>query len=213
MGLRIAFVGATGAVGAEFLKIADGWSTPISELRLLASARSAGSKLTFRGEEIEVGETTAESLASHFGDLGDLRDATPEALADVADVGPVVAARVHEFFADAHNGAVVDDLVALGVRWPEPERRASTPLAGETWVITGTLAAMTRNEAKARLVALGAKVAGSVSARTTRVVAGPGAGSKLQQAEQLEVPVVDEDGLLQTLRRYEADDGGDDEGS
>lgn len=158
----------------------------------------------------EVGETTAESLASHFGDLDALRDATPESLAEVADVGPVVAARVHEFFADEHNRGVVDDLVARDVRWPVPERRVSTPLAGETWVITGTLTAMTRNEAKARLVALGAKVAGSVSARTTRVVAGPGAGSKLQQAQQLEVDVVDEDGLLATLRRYEADDGGDD---
>ena len=161
----------------------------------------------------EVGETTAESLAGHFGDLDALRRATPESLAEVADVGPVVAARVHEFFADGHNGAVVDDLVERGVRWPQPERRTSTPLAGETWVITGALASMTRNEAKARLVALGAKVAGSVSARTTRVVAGPGAGGKREQAEQLKVEVVDEQELLEKLKRYEADDGGSDEES
>ena len=156
----------------------------------------------------EVGETTAESLASHFGDLDDLRGATPEALAEVADVGPIVAARILEFFADPHNQRVVDDLVKLDVRWPVPERRVSTPLAGETWVITGALVAMSRNEAKARLVALGAKVAGSVSARTTRVVAGPGAGGKLEQARELGVDVVDEAQLMETLKRYEVDDAG-----
>ena len=155
----------------------------------------------------EVGETTAESLARHFGDLDDVRRATPESLAEVADVGPVVAARVLEFFADEHNSRVVDDLLEQDVHWPEPERRVSTPLAGETWVITGTLVSMSRNEAKARLVSLGAKVAGSVSARTTRVVAGPGAGSKLEQAVELKVPVVDEKGLLQTLRRHGGNDG------
>lgn len=156
----------------------------------------------------EVGETTAESLASHFGDLDDLRGATLEKLAEVADVGPIVAARILEFFADRHNQRVVDDLVKLDVRWPVPERRVSTPLAGETWVITGTLVAMSRNEAKARLVALGAKVAGSVSARTTRVVAGPAAGGKLEQAQGLGVDVVDEAQLMETLKRYEVDDAG-----
>ena len=154
----------------------------------------------------EVGETTAESLAGHFRDLDALRAAAPETLAEVPDVGPVVAARVHEFFADPHNQRVVDDLVALGVRWPAPEQRLSTPLAGQTWVITGTLEALTRNQAKARLVALGAKVAGSVSARTTRVVAGPGAGGKRDQAEELKVPIIDEAELLKTLEEHEDDD-------
>ncbi len=153
----------------------------------------------------EVGETTAESLASHFGKIDDLRDATLEALGEVNDVGPVVAARVSEFFDDPHNARVVDELVGLGVRWPVPERLVATPLAGQTWVITGSLEAMTRNEAKARLVALGAKVAGSVSARTSCLVAGPGAGSKLTQAEELKVLVIDEAELLKTLEGHESD--------
>ena len=158
----------------------------------------------------EVGEATAESLARHFRDLDDLRAASPESLAEVPDVGPVVAARIGDFFAEDHNRRVVDDLIGAGVEWPAPAGRASTPLAGQTWVITGSLEGMTRNRAKARLVALGAKVAGSVSTQTTRVVAGSGAGSKRAQAESLSVSVIDEAELLETLDRHEGNDRGKD---
>ena len=159
----------------------------------------------------EVGEATAESLASHFRDLDELRAATPEALAEVPDVGPVVASRIGDFFAEDHNRRVVDDLIARDVAWPAPEGRATTPLAGQTWVITGSLEGMTRNEAKARLVALGAKVAGSVSSKTTRVVAGPGAGTKLAEAESLSLSVIDEAELLERLNRHEGNDLGEDD--
>ena len=158
----------------------------------------------------EVGEATAESLARHFRDLDDLRAASLESLAEVPDVGPVVAARIGDFFAEDHNRRVVDDLIDAGVEWPAPAGRASTPLAGQTWVITGSLEGMTRNRAKARLVALGAKVAGSVSSKTTCVVAGPGAGSKRAEAESLSVSVIDEAELLETLDRHEGNDRGKD---
>ena len=100
---------------------------------------------------------------------------------------------------------MVTSLVDAGLHWDAPEPRARKSLAGETWVLTGTLASMPRNDAKARLLALGAKVAGSVSAKTSRVVAGPGAGSKLAKAEQFGVEVMDEDGFLQFLNDNESD--------
>ena len=154
----------------------------------------------------EVGETTAANLANHFRRLDELRDASEEALNEVPDVGPIVASRIRSFFDDAHNQGVVDRLIAQGIDWPAPAEPARSPLAGETWVLTGTLAAMTRNEAKARLVKLGAKVTGSVSASTTRVVAGPGAGSKEQKAKELKIPVMDETGFVAVLEKHEAID-------
>ncbi len=152
----------------------------------------------------EVGETTAANLANHFRRLDELRDASEEALNEVPDVGPIVASRIRNFFDDAHNQGVVDRLIAQGIDWPAPAEPARSPLAGETWVLTGTLAAMSRNEAKARLVKLGAKVTGSVSASTTRVVAGPGAGSKEQKAKELKIPVMDETGFVAVLEKHEA---------
>ena len=142
----------------------------------------------------EVGEATAAGLANHFGTLEGLLSADAVALEAVEDVGPIVAARVLEFFANADNRTIVERLVAHGVRWPAIEAPSADamPLVGQTWVLTGTLENRTRNEAKAMLVAMGAKVAGSVSARTQQVVAGPGAGSKLAKAEELEIPVMDE---------------------
>lgn len=154
----------------------------------------------------EVGETTAANLANHFRRLDELRDAAEEALNEVPDVGPIVASRIRSFFDDAHNQEVVDRLIAQGIDWPAPAEPARSPLAGETWVLTGTLAAMTRNEAKARLVRLGAKVTGSVSASTTRVVAGPGAGSKEQKAKELKIPVMDETGFVAVLEKHETID-------
>ena len=154
----------------------------------------------------EVGETTAANLANHFRKLDELSGASEEALNEVPDVGPVVASRIRNFFDDAHNQEVVGRLMGQGIEWPAPAKPARSPLAGETWVLTGTLAAMTRNEAKARLVKLGAKVTGSVSASTTRVVAGPGAGSKAQKAEELKIPMMDEAEFVEVLAKHEAID-------
>ena len=152
----------------------------------------------------EVGETTAANLANHFRRLDELRGASEEVLNEVPDVGPIVASRIRNFFDDAHNQEVVGRLIAQGIDWPAPSKPARSPLAGERWVLTGTLTAMTRNEAKARLVRLGAKVTGSVSASTTRVVAGPGAGSKAQKAEELEIPMMDEAEFVEALEKHEA---------
>ena len=142
----------------------------------------------------EVGEATAASLARHFGNLDALVEADEDALTQVPDVGPVVAHHVFTFFRQPHNLEVIEGLRRGGVFWPdEPGVEITTlPLAGQTWVLTGTLETMSRNEAKTRLTDLGAKVAGSVSAKTTRVVAGPGAGSKLDKARELGIAVMDE---------------------
>ncbi len=148
-----------------------------------------------------VGEATAKALARHFGQLQAIMDASEDALAQVADVGPVVAHSIHTFFQQAHNREVVQALRAAGVHWPEGEALAPTdmPLAGLTVVLTGTLPSMGRDEAKDQLEALGAKVAGSVSKKTSYVVAGAEAGSKLDKAQALGVPVLDEEGLKRLL--------------
>jgi DNA ligase (NAD+) len=155
----------------------------------------------------EVGEATAISLAGHFGTLEALRGASLERLEEVDDVGPVVAARVAEFFADPANARLVDNLLEAGLNWPEvitaDDAAEELPLTGQTWVLTGTLETMTRDAAKSRLLALGAKVAGSVSKKTTQVVAGPGAGSKLAKAESLEIPVLDESEFRERLEALE----------
>ncbi|MCY3794347.1 MAG: NAD-dependent DNA ligase LigA, partial [Gammaproteobacteria bacterium] len=153
----------------------------------------------------EVGEATAQSLANHFGGLDALRAATPEILEVVPDVGPIVAEKIATYFNNPDNAKAVDELVEAGVAWPAIEAVAdSLPLAGQTWVLTGTLERMSRNEAKEKLIGLGAKVAGSVSGKTAQVVAGPGAGSKLAKAEQLAVSVMDEAGLMDLLRIHDA---------
>ena len=153
----------------------------------------------------EVGETTAIALAERYRTLPELLAADQESLQEVEDVGPIVAARVVEFFADETNRALALKLVeSVGISWPLPERRApeATPLAGQVWVLTGTLSAMPRNEAKAALVALGAKVAGTVSKKTSQVVAGPGAGSKLTKAQELSIPVMPEDEFVAFLGKH-----------
>ena len=152
----------------------------------------------------EVGETTAATLAMRFGTLQPLMDADLETLQEVDDVGPIVAGKVRRFFDDPANREMAQALVSAGLQWEVAERRVDTPCTGETWVITGTLEAMGRNEAKARLVELGAKVAGSVSKKTSRVVAGPGAGSKLTKAQELEIPILDESGFLAFLDDHDA---------
>jgi DNA ligase (NAD+) len=139
----------------------------------------------------EVGEATARSLAMHFGSLEKLQQATEENLLQVADVGPIVAKHIVAFFHQSHNLEVIHSLQQSGVRWEDIEVASSDnqPLRGQTFVLTGTLERFTRDEAKARLQALGAKVSGSVSAKTTAVIAGSEAGSKLAKAEKLGVKV------------------------
>jgi DNA ligase (NAD+) len=149
-----------------------------------------------------VGEATAKDLARHFGTLDAIMDADTDALLQVNDVGPVVAQAIHTFFAQPHNREVVEQLRACGVAWEEgaPAERPPQPLAGKTVVLTGTLPTLGRDQAKDMLEAAGAKVAGSVSKKTSYVVAGEEAGSKLAKAQELGVPVLDEAGMLALLR-------------
>jgi len=149
-----------------------------------------------------IGETTAKDLARHFGNLERLRRATLAQLLEVPDVGPIVAESVHDFFAEAHNQQVIDGLLAAGFEWPESEGAAeAVPLAfaGKTFVLTGTLPTLAREDAKEMIESLGGKVAGSVSKKTDWVVAGSEAGSKLDKAQALGVAVLDEAGLLALL--------------
>jgi DNA ligase (NAD+) len=145
-----------------------------------------------------VGEATAKELARHFGQLDAVMVASEDALLQVADVGPVVAHSIRSFFDQPHNREVVEQLRACGLTWTEGEPRtgASLPLTGQTFVLTGTLPTLSRDQAKDMLEALGAKVAGSVSKKTHGVVAGAEAGSKLDKAQELGIPVMDEEGLL-----------------
>ena len=150
-----------------------------------------------------VGEATARDLARHFGGIDAMMDADAAALEEVQDVGPVLAASIAAFFAEKHNREVIARLRAAGVRWPEhaPAAKAPAgPLAGLTIVLTGTLPTLTRDEAKAMIDQAGGKAAGSVSAKTSYVVAGADAGSKLAKAEALGVPVLDEAGFLKLLK-------------
>lgn len=145
-----------------------------------------------------VGEATALQLAEHFGDLAALRAADAAGVQEVPDIGPIIAAQVAEFFRDPHNLAVVDALLAAGITWPvmtSRESRGSLPFAGKTFVLTGTLPSLSRDEAADRIRALGGKVSGSVSKKTDYVIAGAEAGSKLAKAEALGVPVLDEEGF------------------
>ena len=148
----------------------------------------------------EVGEATAKALASHFGTLEAIGEADEDALQSVSDVGPIVAGHIRSFFDQTHNQETIQALKDAGVQWQTEEITASEkPLKGETWVLTGSLSDMTRDDAKAKLESLGAKVAGSVSGKTSCVVAGEAAGSKLTKAENLGVPVMDESAFVEFL--------------
>ena len=148
-----------------------------------------------------VGEVTAKELARHFGKLDAIMDATEETLLQVSDVGPIVARSIRTFFDQLHNREVVEQLRACGVTWPESEPAPSAfmPLAGKTFVITGTLPHLSRDEAKDQIEAAGGKVAGSVSTKTSYVVAGADAGGKLLKAQTLGIVVIDETMLLTML--------------
>jgi DNA ligase (NAD+) len=149
----------------------------------------------------DVGEATAVSLAQYFPDIADLRRASEDDVQRVPDVGPVVAKHVAAYFREPDNLGAVDRLLASGVHWPKPApASASGSLRDKTFVLTGTLAAMTREEAAAAIQQLGGKVSGSVSKKTGYVVAGADAGSKLKKAEQLGVEILDEAAFLRLIK-------------
>ena len=149
----------------------------------------------------DVGEATALALAQNFPGLGDLRRASEEEIQRVPDVGPVVAKQVAAYFRDADNAAVVDRLLAAGISWPQPAPvSASSAQRDKTFVLTGTLNSLTREEATEAIVQRGGKVSSSVSKKTHYVVAGAEAGSKLKKAEQLGVPILDEAAFLKLLK-------------
>ncbi|MFQ5995069.1 MAG: NAD-dependent DNA ligase LigA, partial [Acidiferrobacterales bacterium] len=146
----------------------------------------------------EVGEATALSLASYFGDLNKLMRASVEQLQDVTDVGPVAAKNIHAFFREKHNRDVITKLKKAGVHPSRLQTKAiaGSPLQGKTFVLTGTLVTMSRDQAKARLLALGAKVVSSVSSKTDYVVVGTDPGSKVTKAAELGISTLDEDQFL-----------------
>jgi DNA ligase (NAD+) len=152
----------------------------------------------------DVGEVTARALAVHFGDLDPLLAASARDIERVPDVGPVVAASVHRFFEQPHNREVIEALRQRGVHWPVMNRAAAaqdSPFSGKTWVLTGTLSAMTREEAQEKIQALGGKVSGSVSKKTDYVIAGADAGSKLRKAQELGVTVLGEPEFVDLLKK------------
>ena len=150
----------------------------------------------------EVGEVTARSLALHFTALERIINASEEDLVEVPDVGPIVASHVHAFFREQHNIEVIGELAATGLRWKALETSAGEqPLAGQTWVLTGALS-MPRARARNMLESLGARVTGSVSAKTSVVLAGEAAGSKLRKAEKLGVEVMDEEAFHTLMKSY-----------
>ncbi|MHB1947274.1 MAG: NAD-dependent DNA ligase LigA [Gammaproteobacteria bacterium] len=150
----------------------------------------------------EVGEATAKSLAQHFGDLSPLFQTTEEELQSIPDIGPVVSEHIVDFFAEKHNLNVIDKLLEAGIHWEKIQKSAqSLPLQGKTFVLTGTLESLSREEAKEKLEKLGAKVAGSVSSKTSYVVVGEDAGSKLKKAKELGVETMDEKAFLHFLQK------------
>lgn len=150
----------------------------------------------------QVGETTARTLARHFGSLGTIMQAKEAELEAVQDVGPVVAESIAHFFHEPHNRKVIHKLQTAGLHWPEIEVKAAAelPLMGKTFVITGTLATMSRDEAKDKLQQLGARVSGSVSKKTDYVIVGESPGSKATRAEELGLAILDEQALLRLLK-------------
>jgi DNA ligase (NAD+) len=147
-----------------------------------------------------VGERTAELLAAEFGSIDALRSASAEELERVEEVGPRISQAILEFFAQPANLSLIQSLKEAGVNMTAEKRERSTQLAGLTFVLTGTLPTLTRDAAKRKIEAAGGKIAGSVSKKTSYVVAGEEAGSKLEKARELKVPVLDEEGLLALLQ-------------
>ena len=149
-----------------------------------------------------MGETTARMLANTFQTLEALRAADLEALKKTPDVGDITAEWIIDFFQAPHNLEVVDRLIAAGIHWDAPVAPTRQPLNGESWVVTGTLSSMGRDEATQLLQTLGARVSGSVSSKTKCVVAGEKAGSKLEKAEKLGVPVLNEEQFIALMKEH-----------
>lgn len=149
-----------------------------------------------------VGETTAKMLCNHFLSLEALMNAELDQLKQTPEVGDITAEWIYDFFRATHNIEVINRLLASGITWEQPKAPTSQPLNGESWVVTGTLATMGRDEATQRLQALGARVSGSVSAKTKCVVAGEKAGSKLEKAEKLNVSVMNEEQFINFLTTF-----------
>jgi len=148
----------------------------------------------------EVGEATAKHLANYFKTLSALQSASEEDLQAVSDIGPVVAAHIVNFFKEAHNRHVIKSLLKAGIDWPAIKEARHQPLAEKTFVITGTLKDMSREEAKEKLEKLGAKVSGSVSSKTSYVIVGEDPGSKYNKAKKLGIPILDDAGLNRLLK-------------
>ncbi|HEY5603013.1 MAG TPA: NAD-dependent DNA ligase LigA [Gammaproteobacteria bacterium] len=150
----------------------------------------------------DVGEATALNLATHFGDLDTVMEADEDALQQVTDIGPIVAGHIVSFFKQKHNQQVIKKLRKAGVHWPQVPQpaRGDSKLAGKTFVITGTLASMKRDELKDKLIALGAKVSGSVSKATDYVIVGADPGSKYDKAQKLGIEILDEEQILQLIK-------------
>jgi DNA ligase (NAD+) len=178
-------------------KIATRWAENLVK-GIDASRSSSLERVLYALGIRDVGESTAKTLARHFGALDPIMAAGEDALRQVPDIGPVVAAHIAHFFAEPHNREVITALRAAGVHWKEgaPQRASEGPLVGKTVVLTGGLESMSRDDAGAKLEALGAKVSGSVSKKTSFVVAGEAAGSKLAKAQELGVEIWDEAKLL-----------------
>ncbi|MBL0041507.1 MAG: NAD-dependent DNA ligase LigA [Xanthomonadales bacterium] len=185
-------------------KVASRWAENLLAA-IDASRATTLPRLLFALGIRDVGESTAKTLARHFGALDRIASASEADLMTAPDVGPVVASRIAAFFSAPHQREIIDGLRARGVAWEEGEPLAAAgPLLGKTIVLTGSLASLTRDEAKERLESLGAKVSGSVSAKTSFLVAGAEAGSKLDKAQSLGIPVLDENALLALLAGYGA---------
>lgn len=185
----------------------EGWGEKSAE-KLVASIQASRdttlARFLFALGIRTVGEATARAVADHFGSLEAIMAADEASLQEVPDVGPVVAANIRTFLDQPHNAGVIADLRKLGITWPErppaaESDSAALPLAGKTFVLTGTLSSMTRDEATQRILAMGGRIAGSVSRKTDYVVAGEKAGSKLKKAEELGVVVLDESEVLALL--------------
>jgi DNA ligase (NAD+) len=151
----------------------------------------------------EVGEATAKLLATYFKTLPALKVATEEELQSVPDIGPVVAAHIANFFHEQHNRDIITKLIKAGIHWEEVKESKHVPLMGKTFVITGTLTDLSREDAKERLEKLGAKVSGSVSGKTSYVVVGEDAGSKLAKAKELNVPILEDREFHAFLKKHE----------
>jgi len=154
----------------------------------------------------EVGEATARALTTYFVELEALMSADQEALIKVDDVGPIVAQHVQLFFEQEQNVTTIKGLLAVGIEWETKVIEASSerPLEGKTYVVTGSLSQFPRDQVKDKLQSLGAKVSGSVSSKTDCLVAGEKAGSKLTKAQSLNVPVIDEAGVIALLQEHGA---------